>query len=74
MSSVTCHPQQILILLVSQRFPVLCCLNSCLNIVYNKCINTFLSSLFQRECIQSLRRKEFENDSLSAPSEAVRPC
>lgn len=44
---VMCHPQRILMLLVSQRFLILCCLNLCLNIVYNKCIETFLFSLFQ---------------------------
>lgn len=65
MKNVMCHPQQILILLVSQRFLILCCLNLCLNIVYNKCINMFLFSLFQCEYVQSPRRKSFLNNSLS---------
>lgn len=72
MKNVLCHPQQILILLVSQRFLILCCLNLCLNIVYNKCINMFIFSLFQCEYIQSPRRKDFFNNSLSFARNVLR--
>lgn len=58
--NVMCHPQQMLILLVSQRFLILCCLNLCLTIVYNKCINMFIFSLFQCGYIQSSGRKDFK--------------
>lgn len=60
MKDIMCHSQQMLILLVSQRFLILCCLNLCLTIVDNKCINMFIFSLFQCEYIQSSRRKDFK--------------
>lgn len=60
MKDVVCHPQQMLISLVSQRFLILCCLNLCLTIVDNTCINTFIFSLFQCEYIQSSGRKDFK--------------